>query len=134
MFSCQAGKKLLSFCASRLSDGSLEYVQYRYGQAKPELAIPPTQPFDGSAFNGEMFTAAHGGGETVSVRSGEYLYEIQTGWDMQSSKSDYAQVTILRGPKTVSKFRCKPLTELGLDASGLRALISKQGLKARSGQ
>jgi hypothetical protein len=106
------------------------YVQYRFGAASAEIAIPAKHPFDLGLLRGQVSSGAHGGSETLVFSNGEHKYQIQTSWDMRNAKYDAADIQVTKAEKVISRFECKPTTPLGRDNQGLRRLITASGIKS----
>lgn len=129
VFDCAYGKKVVSICAGYRRSNALRYVQYRFGKGRPEIAIPPVDNFELNKFHGTVDSGAHGGSEALTVSNGEYAYQIYTVWDMHGRIFDSAFVRVMKGRVQVARFTCTPMSDLGFDDSGLRALIVKNKLQ-----
>jgi hypothetical protein len=86
VFSCSAGKKIISVCASKDADAGRGYLQYRFGApAKPEATVPADKsiPPAKSAIAGNLMFSG-GGGAYLRFPNGEYEYIVYTaigkGW------------------------------------------------------
>jgi len=86
VFSCGAGKKVISVCASKDAAADRGYLQYRFGTPKSvELAVPAgkSTPPAKSALAGNLVFSG-GGGAYLRFRNGDYEYIVYTaigkGW------------------------------------------------------
>lgn len=86
VFSCGAGKKVISVCASKDAAADRGYLQYRFGApAKVELAVPAARsvPPAKSALAGNLVFSG-GGGAYLCFKTGDYEYIVYTaigkGW------------------------------------------------------
>jgi hypothetical protein len=130
VFSCAYGKKFASVCSSSTPDGTLRYVQYRFGKvSRPEIAVPQVGRFTLNTLRGENFSGTHGGGEVLSIENGDYRYQVLTSWDIHGDTYDSTSIRVLKNGAQISHFSCEPRSELGRDDQGLRALISKNQLR-----
>ncbi len=86
VFSCGAGKKVISVCASKDVAADRGYLQYRFGATqKVELTVPATKsvPPAKSAIAGNL-SFSGGGGAYLRFPAGDYEYIVYTaigkGW------------------------------------------------------
>ena len=86
VFSCGAGKKVISVCASKDAAADRGYLQYRFGApAKVELTVPAARsvPPAKSALAGNLVFSG-GGGAYLRFKTGDYEYIVYTaigkGW------------------------------------------------------
>ena len=128
-FSCRFKSKTAAICALPNRDGRFTYIQYRFGGTAIEIAIPSKDPFDLSQITGQVFSGAHGGAEEIVFANGEYIYRIQTSWDMRNDKYNAAEIQVAKNNEIISRFECKPTVSLGRDDQGLRRLITASGMK-----
>ena len=125
IFSCSAGKKIISVCASKNLAADRGYLQYRFGLPdKIELTVPADRSVSpaNSAVSGTLVFSG-GGGAYLRFKSGEYEYVVYTaigkGW------GDKEGVAIDKSGKRLSHVSCKdePVSKLGDE------FFSKAGLK-----
>src|ERR1700683_4346865 len=125
IFSCRAGKKVISVCASKDLAAEHGYLQYRFGSpAKVELAVPADRliPPASSAVSRTLVFSG-GGGAYLRFKTGDYDYVVYTaigrGWGVKDG------VAIEKNGKRLSHVSCKdePVSKLGVDFS------TKAGLK-----
>src|ERR1700683_2916905 len=89
IFSCRAGKKVISVCASKDLTAEHGYLQYRFGApAKVELTIPGDQPGPPNTSAGSRtLVFSGGGGAYLRFKSGDYDYVVYTaigrGWGVK---------------------------------------------------
>jgi hypothetical protein len=86
VFSCAAGKKVISVCASKDAAADRGYLQYRFGPPKTvELSVPADKsvPPAKSAVAGNLVFSG-GGGAYLRFKTGDYEYIVYTaigrGW------------------------------------------------------
>jgi hypothetical protein len=125
IFSCSAGQKLISVCASKDLAADHGYLQYRFGLPnKVELAVPAGRAVSpaNSAVSGRL-TFSGGGGAYLRFKSGDYEYAVYTaigkGWGEKDG------VAIEKSGKRLSHVSCKdePVSKLGDE------FFTKAGLK-----
>jgi hypothetical protein len=125
IFSCSAGKKIISVCASKDLAADHGYLQYRFGSPnKVELAVPADRAVSpaNSAVSGTL-TFSGGGGAYLRFKSGDYEYAVYTaigkGWGEKDG------VAIEKSGKRLSDVSCKdePVSKLGDE------FFTKAGLK-----
>lgn len=76
VFSCTAGKKQISMCASRNFTEDVGYLQYRYGTGpKIEISIPADVPPKTLPAIGLVFLSG-GGGEYFNFQAGSTRYVV----------------------------------------------------------
>jgi hypothetical protein len=125
IFSCSAGKKVISVCASKDLTAEHGYLQYRFGApAKVELTIPgdrPVPPTNSAVSRTLVFSG--GGGAYLRFKSGDYDYVVYTaigrGWGVKDG------VAIEKNGKPLTHISCKdvPISKMGEE------LFTKAGLK-----
>lgn len=127
-FTCTAGKKLISFCAS----GNV--LRYRFGApGKPEMTYP-AQALNTPAREAfrYSFTGYSGGGESrVRFNNSGYEYIVYTAmlggaWHPDGTRDhrQYDGVLVRRGGKTVGNVRCSIAPDM--DLSGLREGLTEE--------
>lgn len=86
MFSCGAGKKVISVCASKDIAPDHGYLQYRYGTpGKIEMTVPADKsaPAAKTVIAGSLMFSG-GGGDYLRFKAGDYEYIVYTaigrGW------------------------------------------------------
>jgi hypothetical protein len=128
-FSCAAGKKTISVCASKDLAPGHGYIQYRFGSpAKVELTVPAdkSSPTPESPLAGSMMFSG-GGGAYLRFIAGDFNYVVYTaigkGWGTKDG------VAVERGGKRVGHVSCseEPMSGLGDE------LFTKAGLKPDTG-
>jgi len=129
LFSCHAGKKIISICASKDLARDRGYLQYRFGlPAKIELSVPADRsvPPASSVTAGDLMFSG-GGGSYLRFKAAGYEYVVYTavgkGWGEKDG------VAVERDGKRLSHVSCtdEPVSELGPD------LADKAGLKPDAG-
>lgn len=130
VFSCGAGKKVISVCASKDATSDRGYLQYRFGTPKHvELAVPAdhSTPPSKSAIAGNLMFSG-GGGAYLRFKTGEYEYVVYTaigrGWGIKDG------VSIERNGKRLGHVACTdaPDSLLGPD------FFTKTGLSEDPGE
>jgi hypothetical protein len=125
LFSCSAGKKIISVCGSKDLAPDRGHLQYRFGfPNKLELTIPADRsvPPASSALAGTL-TFSGGGGDYLRFKAGAYEYVVYTaigrGWGEKDG------VAINKDGKRLGHISCtdEPISKLGRDLS------TKAGLK-----
>lgn len=112
-FSCKAGKKLISVCASADAGPGTGYVQYRFGPANaPEISLPPAgvTPDKGAKSGTLMFSG--GGGAYLRFANSSVGYVVYTGIGKGWEK---AGVAVEKKGKATASIRCSSpaVSELG---------------------
>jgi hypothetical protein len=125
IFSCSAGKKVISVCASKDLAADHGYLQYRFGLPnKVELTIPADRsvsPANSAVSRTLVFSG--GGGAYLRFKAGGYDYVVYTaigrGWGVKDG------VAIEKNGKPRTHVSCKdvPVSEMGVD------FFTKAGLK-----
>jgi hypothetical protein len=125
LFSCTAGKKVISVCASKDLAADRGYLQYRFGTpGKVEATVPADRsvPPKSSALAGTLVFSG-GGGDYLRFKAGDYEYVVYTaigkGWGEKDG------VAIEKSGKRLTHVSCtdEPVSKLGVDLS------TKAGLK-----
>jgi len=99
-FSCLAGKKVLSICASGNSSPESGYVQYRVGQKNrleleyPDKPYPPKDKFTISDITGGNLNIRH-----LKFTNGKFNYVIYQG--------DVSGIYVKKNGKTISNLTCQ---------------------------
>lgn len=124
VFSCGAGKKVISVCASKDLAADRGYLQYRFGlPKKPELTIPSDRsvPPAKSAVSGNLVFSG-GGGAYLRFKAGDYEYVVYTaigkGWGEKDG------VAIEQNGKRRGHVSCtdEPVSKMGPDFSAKAGL------------
>jgi hypothetical protein len=123
VFSCGAGGRLASICASAGLTKVSGTMQYRFGApGRIELAYPATPGKLGDNFKGGWMSYSGGGGAYVRFANGPFEYTVfsATGkWGANGGSLDVAGVAIRKDGKDFSNFVCRGLAddlgELGPD-------------------
>lgn len=107
VFSCVAGRKLISVCASHDWNADSGLLQYRYGSnARTEIAVPAAEmklPPNRSASSGVLMFSG-GGGAYLRFSAHDYDYVVYTA--VGSSWGEKAGVTVQRDGTTRSNRFC----------------------------
>jgi hypothetical protein len=129
IFSCAAGKKIISVCSSKDLAADRGYLQYRFGSSgKVELTIPADRSVlpRNSALSGTLVFSG-GGGDYLRFQAGEYQYVVYTaigkGWGEKDG------VAIEKDGKRRAHVSCTDEPESQLGA----AFYTKAGLKQDPG-
>ena len=125
IFSCGAGKKVISVCASKDLAPDHGYLQYRFGSPKKvEMTIPADRsvPPAKTAIAGSL-TFSGGGGDYLRFKVGDYEYIVYTaigrGWGEKDG------VAVEQNGKRRGHVSCtdEPASKLGTDFSSKAGLI-----------
>ena len=114
-FSCHAGKKLISVCASADAGPGVGYIQYRFGPANaPEISLPPEGATPDRGAKGGTLMFSGGGGAYLRFANGIAGYVVYTGIGKGWEK---AGVAVEKKGKVASSIRCTSpaVSELGPD-------------------
>jgi hypothetical protein len=134
VFSCRAGAKMASVCASRDASPTKGYVQYRFGKPDSrdplELALPEGQVPPAKAASGEAVPFAGGGGAWMRFRKEQFAYVVYTGigrWGPKGETREKQGIVVERAGKAVATLRCGELlaSELGPDWFGSAGITPK---------
>jgi hypothetical protein len=116
LFSCPAGNKTVSVCASKDLDKSIGYLQYRFGpKAAPEIQIPKEKKHPDASVKSNTLVFSGGGGAYLRFTQNGFDYVIYTasgkGWGTKQG------VAVKQGEKLVVNVKCTQAaqTELGPD-------------------
>jgi hypothetical protein len=116
LFSCSAGRKTVSVCASANLAAKEGRLQYRFGRPKaPEFAYPPPDADWRSATRAGVLTFSGGGGAYLAFASGPYRYVVYTaigkGW------GEKAGLAVEKNGRRATSLPCKgrETSELGPD-------------------
>ncbi|WP_158813852.1 hypothetical protein [Methylocapsa sp. S129] len=123
VFSCSAGVRYASVCASKGVSKSQGTMQYRFGSpAKLELVYPAAPGKPAEDFKGGSLMFSGGGGAFLRFSNGPYEYTVfsATGkWGPNESPLDEEGVAIRKDAKEFSNFVCRnfdpAVGELGPD-------------------
>jgi hypothetical protein len=130
VFSCGAGKKIISVCASKEASADQGYIQYRFGAPqKVELTVPASKsvPPAKSAIAGNL-SFSGGGGAYLRFPTGDYEYIVYTaigkGWGEKDG------VAIEQKGKRRAHVSCtdEPVSKMGVD------FFTKTGLSEDKGE
>jgi hypothetical protein len=130
VFSCGAGKKVISVCASKDASADQGYIQYRFGSPqKVELTVPASKsvPPAKSAIAGNL-SFSGGGGAYLRFPTGDYEYIVYTaigkGWGEKDG------VAIEQKGKRRAHVSCtdEPVSKMGVD------FFTKTGLRDDKGE
>lgn len=122
VFSCRAGAKMASVCASRDATRGKGYLQYRFGKpdsGEPlELMLPEGQLVANKAASGEWVPYAGGAGSWLRFRKGVYSYVTYSGigrWGPKGETRAKHGVVVEREGKLVASLKCtaEPDGEMG---------------------
>jgi hypothetical protein len=125
IFSCTAGKKVISVCASKDLTADHGYLQYRFGLPnKVELTVPADRSVHpANSAVSRTLTFSGGGGAYLRFKAGDFDYVVYTaigkGWGTKDG------VAIEKNGKPLTHISCKdvPVSEMGVD------FFTKAGLK-----
>jgi hypothetical protein len=132
VFSCGAGARTASLCASKGASKNQGTMQYRFGApGKLELAFPATPGKLAGNFKGGWMTYSGGGGAFVRFSNGPFEYTVFSAigkWGPSGAPLDVAGVAIRKDAKEFSNFVCR---NVGADVGELGPdLLSKMGISA----
>jgi hypothetical protein len=125
IFSCSAGKKVISVCASKDLAADHGYLQYRFGVPnKVELTIPADRsvPPANSAVS-RTLTFSGGGGAYLRFKAGGYDYVVYTAIGKGWGEKDGVAIEKTGKPPTHISCKDEPVSEMGVD------FFTKAGLK-----
>jgi hypothetical protein len=120
VFSCRAGAKLASVCASPDASPTSGHVQYRFGKPDsrepPEMILPEGRPVPARAASGASVAFSGGGGAWLRFRKEPFAYVAYTGigrWGPKGETREKAGVAVERNGKAVANIKCSgPVTSL----------------------
>jgi hypothetical protein len=123
VFTCQAGAKRVSVCATEGASAKQGALYYRFGAAAGaalELSLPAQPQSPSQAATGEAVPFAGGGGAWLRFTQGQYAYVVYSGigrWGRQGAIETRQGVSVERQGKPVATLACaKPsVDELGPD-------------------
>ncbi|MBL8524127.1 MAG: hypothetical protein JNN20_10590 [Betaproteobacteria bacterium] len=128
VYSCRAGAKMVSVCASKDASPTRGYVQYRFGKPDSreplELMLPEGQPVPPQSATGENVPFTGGGGAWMRFRKGPFGYVIYTGigkWGPKGETREKDGIVVERDGKRIAHLKCtdtSPGGELGPDWLG----------------
>ena len=106
VFSCMAGRKIVSICASTSFPAAGSTLQYRFGsKAAPELALPQ----DGASRQGVTtggISYSRGGGAYLAFVRGPFRYVVYS--EIMNSGADEKQgLVVTKGSELVSEQTCR---------------------------
>jgi hypothetical protein len=118
-FTCPAGAKIVSVCATRGPSGDVRSVQYRYGPAAAaEISYPRAGTDWRAATRAGVLTFSGGGGAYLTFTRPPYRYVVYTaigrGW------GEKAGVVVERSGRRIASLPCtaKETSKLGPDVFG----------------
>lgn len=124
VFTCRAGKKTVSVCASPDASANTGALHYRFGQLTgglpPELTLPEKTTPPRLTATGETATYAGGGGSWLRFKKGAHAYVVYTGigrWGPKGEPRALQGVAVEHKGKLIANLPC-PTTqedELGRD-------------------
>jgi hypothetical protein len=111
VFSCSAGAKLISVCASHPATTDLPYLQYRFGKPgmSPELVLPAARVQPSRAASGENVGYSGGGASWLRFRNGATSYVVYTGigrWGDQGETVAKEGVAVEQSGRLVANIAC----------------------------
>ncbi len=119
LFTCPAGKKIVSVCASPTLTPTSGVMQYRFGPSgAPELLFPDTPAHPHTVVTAGTLMFSGGGGAYLRFTKGPYGYVVYSaigkGW------GEKAGVAVEQGGRVTANIKCTgPVTsELGPDLYG----------------
>lgn len=105
VFSCSAGKKIISVCSSENLSSDTGYVQYRYGtKTMTELTFPEQKNHPKDFAKGGNLTFSGGGGSYMRLNNGTYSYIVYSGIGKNWEKDG---LVVEKGGETLSNIPCK---------------------------
>lgn len=122
VFSCRAGAKMASVCASKDATRDKGYLQYRFGKPDSreplELMLPEGEIVANKAATGEWTTYAGGASSWLRFRKGAYSYVTYSGigrWGPKGETRTKQGVMVERDGKLVASLKCaaEPDGEMG---------------------
>jgi hypothetical protein len=124
VFTCRAGKKTVSVCASPDASANTGALHYRFGQLTvglpPEMTLPDKATPPRLSATGETATYAGGGGSWLRFKKGAHAYVVYTGigrWGPKGELRALQGVAVEHKGKLIANLPC-PTTqedELGRD-------------------
>ena len=124
VFTCRAGKKTVSVCASPDASANTGALYYRFGQLTgglpPEMTLPDKATPPRLSATGETATYAGGGGSWLRFKKGAHAYVVYTGigrWGPKGEPRALQGVAVEHKGKLIANLPC-PTTqedELGRD-------------------
>ena len=125
VFSCTAGKKIISVCASKDLSRSSGYLQYRFGpKGAPEIQVPEAREHPEPSVKSGTLMLSGGGGAWLRFIKGEYGYVVYTatgkGWGTKEG------VAVEKAVKLAANIKCKKAAQSELG----KKLFVKAGLSA----
>jgi hypothetical protein len=122
VFSCAAGAKLISVCASHPATAGVPYLQYRFGKPgmSPELVLPAARVRPSRAASGENVGYSGGGASWLRFRNGATSYVVYTGigrWGDHGETIVKEGVAVEQSGRLVTHISCsnEAISELGMD-------------------
>lgn len=116
VFSCPAGTKLVSVCASRNLSAKAGYVQYRLGPRNAgealEIALPDGEVHPlktGNAVYGANDMYAGGGASWLRFRKGTYAYVVYSGigrWGKNGETLEKQGLAVENNGKVIANLKC----------------------------
>jgi hypothetical protein len=127
LFTCSAGKKIISVCASKDLNKSAGYMQYRFGPKNaPEMQLPPSKSHPDSSIKSGLLMYSGGGGAHLRFPKADYEYVVYTaigkGWGIKEG------VAVQKAGKLVANVPCKNAAEskLGSDWFDKAGLVADE--------
>jgi hypothetical protein len=124
VFTCRAGKKTVSVCASSDASANTGALHYRFGQLTgglpPEMTLPDKATPPRLSATGETATYAGGGGSWLRFKKGAHAYVVYAGigrWGPKGEPRALQGVAVEHKGKLIANLPC-PTTqedELGRD-------------------
>lgn len=115
-FNCQAGRKLISVCASKGLDTTQGYLQYRYGaKGKLEIQVPFAPNHPNPLVRCGTLAYSGGGGAYLRFLKGDYRYVVYSATG--KAWGSKAGVAVEQGGRLIRHVQCqgKALSRLGTD-------------------
>ena len=124
-FSCSAGKKLISVCASKDLNPALGYLQYRFGRkGAPEIQVPAAQNHPNPLVKYGTLTWSGGGGSYLRFLKGDFRYVVYSATGKDGGEK--SGVAVEEGGKLITHVKC-----LGPAQSSIgQKLFEKAGMPA----
>ena len=111
VFSCRAGAKIASVCASKGAGRAVGSLQYRFGLlGQPqEIAVPEPAAAPAKAATGENVPFAGGGGSWLRFRKGDHAYVAYSGigkWGPKGETREKQGVVVEQAGKAIAHVKC----------------------------
>ena len=121
VFSCSAGKKVASLCASRDLTKNLGYMQYRFGPiGAPEMTFPSNRDHPSKQFKHANLMYSGGGGHILWFKSGDFAYTMYSA--MLKGGEEPTGVLVQKAGKRVANVKCVSDVIWNVDGAALERI------------